>query len=26
MADPNMPLFSRVIFWQVISLLEQIRD
>ncbi|ADY01982.1 hypothetical protein VMUT_1781 [Vulcanisaeta moutnovskia 768-28] len=26
LADPNMPLFSRVIFWQVISLLEQIKD
>ena len=24
--DPNMPLFSRVIFWQVISILEQIKD
>lgn len=24
--DPNMPLFSRVIFWQVISILEQVKD
>jgi len=26
LTDPNMPLFSRVIFWQVISILEQIKD
>ncbi len=26
LSDPNMPLFSRVMFWQVISILEQIKD
>ncbi len=26
LSDPGMPLFGRVVFWQVISILEQIKD
>lgn len=26
LSDPNMPLFSRVVFLQVIAILEQIKD